>query len=79
MKITESSEVLSSKKFKTDDNEVVGDVSDHSVNEINKNLFQSKKLQNKNSKNLTNAQDIQARRKPFFLIFSAKKAFNYLQ
>ena len=43
-----------------------------------KNLSKSKKLKNVKFQNLTYMPNIRAMRKPIFLIYDAKKIFNFL-
>ena len=63
-----------SKTFKIDDNEVVGIDDGSKVNKTIVNLSKNNK-----SKNLIYILNIKAIRKPIFLIFNAKKIFNYLR
>ena len=73
MKITRSSKKLALKAFKIDNNKIVN-INGNRANKIVINLFKNKK-----SKNLIYISNIGAIKKPNFLIFDAKKTFNYLQ
>lgn len=61
-----------------DDNKIIEIVDSNKVNKMVKNVFKSKKLKNKKFENLKHLQNIEATKKPIFLIFGARKTFNHL-
>ena len=73
LKTTRSSNELTPKKFRADDNKVVSD-SRSRANKMVVNLSKNNK-----SRNLTYIPNIGAMREPNFLNPNAKKAFNYLR
>ena len=76
LKITRLFEKLALKIFRTSNNEVIGNNS----NRANKTVLNlSNKSKNNKFRNLTHMPNIKATRKPLFLIFNAKKTFNYLR
>ena len=67
---------MASKRFKVSNNKNI----ENSGSKANKTVVNlSKKLKNNKSKNLMHIPNIEAIKKPIFLIFNTKKAFNYLK
>ena len=67
------------KTLEINNNKVVKEVNDDKTDKIIKNLFKFKKLKNNKFRNLAYISNIRTIIKFIFLIFDAKKTFNYLK